>query len=78
AHAANNVFGAIFITSESSVFQTSALFTQLNINPKGELMVLVLTGLVFIVILWRKYNWDISIMNKKIVDKALVPDEVKL
>ncbi len=66
AHAANNVFLSIFVTSKSSVLQTSALFIQENINPVKELTSLVILSVIFIFIISMIYKFKFSILTKKI------------
>ncbi|MEM0993555.1 MAG: CPBP family intramembrane glutamic endopeptidase [Bacteroidota bacterium] len=56
-HAANNIFGAIFVTFDGSVLSTPALFKVLEINPlMGTIFTLIFSA-VFIFIAARKYNW---------------------
>ncbi|MEM9888783.1 MAG: CPBP family intramembrane glutamic endopeptidase [Bacteroidota bacterium] len=56
-HAANNIFGALFVTFEGSVLSTPALFKVLEINPLiGTIFTLIFSA-VFIVISARKYGW---------------------
>ena len=67
AHTANNVFLCIMVTNDSSALQTPALYEQHNIYPWTEFAGLVFTGLVFIIILSRIFNWRrISILFEKI------------
>jgi membrane protease YdiL (CAAX protease family) len=66
AHAANNIFASIFITSKSSVLQTHALLEQQSINPFKEIFILLVMSVIFIAILKRKYKWSFSVLNKKI------------
>jgi membrane protease YdiL (CAAX protease family) len=60
-HAANNIFGAILVTSEWSVFQTSALFKEVSEPKVGfdtvYLPVFVLFPLL-IFIFSKKYHWQ--------------------
>ena len=65
-HAANNAFLAMFVTSKSSVLQTSALLVQETVYPVKELFVLVFASLILIVILAKKYNWNFAIMNQRV------------
>ncbi|RPH29373.1 MAG: CPBP family intramembrane metalloprotease [Bacteroidales bacterium] len=65
AHAANNIFSSIFVTSKSSVLQTPALFEQQVIEPNKETLILILSSTIFIAILKYKYHWKLStFMNK--------------
>lgn len=65
-HAANNIFASVIVTHSSSVLQTPALFWQNKVDPVQEILFFVLTGIVFIVILNKKYNWNFRIMNQKV------------
>jgi len=58
AHAANNIFLCVMVTSESSALQTPALYEQFNIHPWTELAALVVTGIIFILILKAIFRWD--------------------
>ncbi|MEL6720667.1 MAG: type II CAAX endopeptidase family protein [Bacteroidota bacterium] len=56
-HAANNIFGALFVTFEGSVLSTPALFKVQEINPLvGTIMTLVFSAL-FLFIASKKYGW---------------------
>lgn len=65
-HAANNVFTSIMVTHKSSVLQTPALLTQQKIDPVSDTLLLLLLGVVLFVILYRKYKWNFSVLNKKV------------
>jgi hypothetical protein len=58
AHAANNVFLSIMVTSSSSVLQTPALYEQHNIYPWMDFWGLVISGLIFLIIMRMIYKWD--------------------
>jgi membrane protease YdiL (CAAX protease family) len=58
AHAANNIFLCIMVTSGSSALQTPALYEQSSIHPWIEFGALVLTGIVFIIILKIIFKWE--------------------
>ena len=58
AHAANNIFLCIMVTSGSSALQTPALYEQSSIHPWTEFGALVLTGIVFIIILKIIFKWE--------------------
>jgi uncharacterized protein len=66
AHAANNIFMAILLTNKASALQTPALFVQQHVDPLKDLIVLLISGIIFIVILAFKYNWKFSIINQKV------------
>ncbi len=57
-HAANNLFGALFITTESAVFQTDALFVFDGESNIYEIFIQVF--IIFPILLYifsKKYNW---------------------
>src|SRR5450759_1359535 len=67
AHAINNIFLCIMLTTESSALQTSALYKQYNIHPWPDFAALIITGIVFILILKMIFRWDkFSLLFKKI------------
>jgi hypothetical protein len=67
AHAANNIFLCVFITSKSSALQTYALYKEINIIPSiMDTVELLIMGSILIIILAIKYKWKFSVLNKKI------------
>lgn len=57
-HAANNIFGALFITTESAVFQTDALFVFYGESNIYEIVIQVFVIFpILLYILSKKYNW---------------------
>lgn len=58
AHAANNIFLCIMVTSKSSILQTPALYVQNTINPWNEFAGLLISGIVFIWILKLIFKWE--------------------
>jgi uncharacterized protein len=67
AHAANNIFLCILVTSKSSALQTPALYLQSNVFPWTEFAGLVVSGIVFVLILKRIFGWeDFSVLFRKI------------
>ncbi len=67
AHAANNIFLCLIVTSKGSALQTYALFEQINIKPSiMDTVQLLVSGVILIVILGIKYKWEFSVLNKKI------------
>lgn len=67
AHAINNIFLCIMLTTESSALQTSALYKQHNIHPWPDFAALIIIGIVFILILKMIFRWDkFSLLFKKI------------
>jgi membrane protease YdiL (CAAX protease family) len=67
AHTANNIFLSIMVTNSSSVFQTPAVFEQVNIEPWVEFGALAVTAVVFFIVMKLIYKWeDLSILFKKV------------
>lgn len=67
AHAANNIFLCIMVTSESSSLQTPALYIQHATKPGSEFIGLILSGIIFIWILKLIFRWDsFSVLFSKI------------
>jgi membrane protease YdiL (CAAX protease family) len=66
AHAANNIFGSVLITFKSSVFETSALFYQIELDPIKDTLGLIAMSVIFVAILKRKYRWSLSVVNRKV------------
>jgi membrane protease YdiL (CAAX protease family) len=58
AHAGNNVFLCIMLTTKSSALQTEAVYTQVTVYPWLEFAGLVISGLVFIGILALVFHWN--------------------
>ena len=71
AHTANNIFLSVFLTSKASALQTPALLVQENINPKTDLIGLILISAVFIFILHVIYKLKFGILTKKIEAPAM-------
>ncbi|NLJ81866.1 MAG: CPBP family intramembrane metalloprotease [Bacteroidales bacterium] len=64
AHAANNMFLCLFVTSKESALQTYAVFEKININPSFiDILVLLITSIIFLFILKSKYKWNFSVLN---------------
>jgi hypothetical protein len=66
AHAANNIFLCIMVTSESSSLQTPALYVQNTTKPGSEFLGLIISGILFIWILKLIFKWDFSALFTKI------------
>jgi len=63
-HAANNLFAALFITTNWQVFQTDAVFIDFSSPSVGWdtiIGILIILPLLFI-IFKRKYNWNFKIL----------------
>lgn len=57
-HAANNIIGALLVTSESVVFQTDAIFLYTGVSTVYELLVQVFIIFpILLLIFSKKYNW---------------------
>lgn len=71
AHAANNIFLCIMVTSESSALQTPALYAQYNIHPWIEFTAFCVTGVLFISVLKVIFRWDnFSVLFEKIKNES--------
>ena len=66
AHTANNIFISLFVTYDSSALKTPAMFKVIEINPKADLIFIIITFVIFLLILHIAYKWDFSILNRKI------------
>ncbi|MRT93697.1 CPBP family intramembrane glutamic endopeptidase [Ancylomarina sp. 16SWW S1-10-2] len=66
AHAANNIFIAIFVTAKASALQTPALFVNNHVDPVNDLIIMSFSAVIIIVILARKYNWNFSVLNQRV------------
>ncbi|NDV93995.1 CPBP family intramembrane metalloprotease [Dysgonomonas sp. 521] len=65
-HAANNIFLSLTVTHSSSALQTSAIFNQKEVDPTYGLIELIVFSLIVIAFFYKKYNWNFSVLNKKI------------
>jgi membrane protease YdiL (CAAX protease family) len=67
AHAANNIFLCIMVTSESSALRTAAMYEQYKIHPWIEFCGLCVMGILFITILKVIFKWNnFSVLSGKI------------
>lgn len=67
AHAANNIFISIFVSTESSVLQTDALLLSLNDKQSWfDVLGIWLIGFVFIGVFAFKYKWSLHALFKRI------------
>jgi membrane protease YdiL (CAAX protease family) len=53
-HAANNLFSAVAVTFEGSVFDTPALFHTTRFDPAATLVMLIAMAAVFYMVFWRR------------------------
>ena len=65
-HAANNIFLSLFVTSKSSALQTPAVFSQTNIDPMRETILLSAFGIALVIILAIIYKWNFGVLNRKV------------
>lgn len=59
-HAAMNLFGAVFVGYEGGVLQTDSVWKATQINPNFMLIGLIISGLLFIAISYKKFSWNID------------------
>ncbi|MFT5261523.1 MAG: membrane protease YdiL (CAAX protease family) [Polaribacter sp.] len=57
-HAATNIFGALFVTFESSALQTPAVFQLKEVEVQYMIPVFFVAALLFTVVCARKYGWS--------------------
>lgn len=57
-HAANNIFGALFLTFDGSVLSTPAIFKVKEIDPVAGNIAGVVMCIIFLFIMSRMFNWD--------------------
>ncbi len=70
-HAANNVFLGLTATHASSAIQTPAIFSLKEADPIYGIIEITIFSLIVIAFFYKKYNWNFSVLNKKIeLDKT--------
>lgn len=57
AHAANNVFLAVMLTSKSSVLQTPAVYEQYRYNPGEEFLMVLAMGALILLLMKLVFRW---------------------
>ncbi|MCU0455327.1 MAG: hypothetical protein MUE74_03410, partial [Bacteroidales bacterium] len=57
AHAANNVFLAIMLTSKNSVLQTPAVYEQYRYNPGTEFLMVLAMGALILLLMKFVFRW---------------------
>lgn len=67
AHAMNNVFACLFVTTKASVLQTPAILEKINVNPKIELISMLIVSILFIGTLTLIYKWNYKLLFKPIL-----------
>lgn len=65
-HVANNLFICLFTSQRGAVLETDAIFEVSESDPYISLAVLTVAGLLIIAYFYRKYQWNFSILNKKL------------
>ncbi len=76
-HFANNAFSALFLTYESSVLQTDAVFKTIDVHPETDTFWLIIAAIITVLFFKRRYKWDFRIMNKKVeVTPPPVPEAI--
>jgi len=66
AHAANNIFISIFVTSKASALQTPAMFVNDHVDPVKDLVIMIIASILIILILAKKYKWNFAILNQRV------------
>lgn len=76
-HSINNAFASIFVTSESSVLQTPAMFIQKEVDPAGEFWGLLIATAIFILIVSYKSKWNFKTLFTRIqAEKEVISETV--
>jgi membrane protease YdiL (CAAX protease family) len=57
AHAANNIFLAVMLTSKSSVLQTPAVYEQYRYNPGTEFLMVLAMGALILLLMKFLFRW---------------------
>lgn len=57
-HAVNNIYSAVFVTYESSVLKTPALWTINKVNPWLLNLAFLISACLFILIMTKLYSWS--------------------
>jgi len=71
AHAANNIFISILVTTKSSALQTDSLLRNMNdVVSWNDIYSIFLIGLIFIGLFGFKYKWKWKTLTKKIQIKS--------
>jgi uncharacterized protein len=70
AHAANNIFLSVFLTTKASALQTPALYMQLTSYPWKEFAGLAASSFLFLAIIFFIYRWkDMSKLYAKVMTR---------
>jgi len=65
-HAANNIFGCLFVSFDASSLQTPAIFQQQNINIPQMYVEILLYGLIAFIFFAKKYKWNLAVLNQRV------------
>ena len=65
-HAADNIFGCLFVSYESSSLPTPAIFHQQSENIPQMYIGFLLYSLIVFIYFSKKYKWNFAVMNKKV------------
>ncbi len=67
AHAANNVFLSVMLTTKSSALQTPAIYEQHNYYPMTELLTVLAMGILILVVLKLLFRWkNLPVLFEKV------------
>jgi len=76
AHAANNVFLSVFLTTKASALQTPAMYMQLTSYPWNDFAGLTVSSALFLIVMYLLYEWkDFGLLYKKI-KKPVFAEEI--
>jgi membrane protease YdiL (CAAX protease family) len=68
-HFINNFLACLIITHSAAALQTDAIFEYKNMQPSIlDIVWTILMGATALFIFYKKYNWDFSKMNKKVLN----------
>lgn len=56
-HAATNIFGALFVTYDNAVLQTSALFHTSELNMTLMIVGFLIAAFIYLLVVSKKYKW---------------------
>jgi len=62
-HLANNLFGTLIITNDTSAIQASTIWRQNNVDPTLDNLSILMIP-IFLLIFWFIYKWDIKKLYK--------------
>jgi len=54
------------VTNSASVLQSNAVFEVKTVDPLQDLLSAVVIAAIVFFILYKKYNWNLGIMNKRV------------